>query len=165
MSQKGYYGSILNRSRTRHGYLVGPFRTHEMALAMVDAAKREMDKANPSEAAFSAFGSLVLTTDSVLLMPTGVLNERLGVTLDATGWAQVPAAYRDAYRLRLNARITGPGKGKKFDEEYQWALASDVEKVNGYLFGRRRSSGCSGYLSTPLMQRRYPYINRQEVEF
>ena len=165
MSQKGYYASILNRSRTRHGYLVGPFRTHEMALAMVDAAKRDADKANPIEAAFSAFGSLVLEMDSVLLMPTGVLNERLGVTLDASGWAQVPAAYREAYRLRLNARITGEQKGKKFDEEYQQMLVSDVEKINGYLFGRRRSSGCSGFLSTDLMQHRYPYINRQEMEW
>lgn len=157
MSQRGYYASIRNYSQTRHGFLVGPFRTREMALAMVDAAWREANTVR-ADAAFSGFGTLSLEMDSVLLMPPGVLNERLGVTLDASGWAQVPASQREAYRLRLNDRITGDQAGAKFTEEYQRALAADAEKVHDYIFRRRRNSGCSGFLSTRAMQQRYPHV-------
>ena len=162
---KGYYASMRSHSGKHAWALVGPFLTKEMALTMVDPAHRKASDLYPSEATWSGFGTCSIEDESADLLPAGVLNKQMGVTRNTRGWAQIPEAYRDAYRLRLNDRITGEQQGKKFDEEYQKALAGDVEKIKDYIFRRRRNSGCSGFLSTPLMKRRYPHIDRQESEF
>jgi hypothetical protein len=162
---KGYYASIRNHSETRHGFLAGPFLTHDMALTMVEPARRKAYEVNRREAIWSGFGTCSIEDESPDLLPAGVLNQHLGVTRNTRGWAQIPEAYRDAYRLRLNARITGPQEGSKTSDEYQQQLVADAEKIRDYTIGRRRNSGCHGFLSTLLMQRRFPHINNQEEDW
>lgn len=164
MSIKGYYASIRDCSQTQHGFLAGPFLTHDMALTMVEPAKRKAYEVNSKEATWSGFGTCSIEDDSPDLLPAGVLNKHMGVKRNDRGWAQIPEAYRDAYHLRLNARITGPQEGAKTTDEYQRQLAADVDKVNDYIFRRRRHSGSRNFLSTPLMQLRYPHINNQEKD-
>lgn len=165
MTIKGYYASMRSHSGKRHWLLAGPFMTKEMALTLVDPTKREANDLDPVNATWSSFGTCSIEDDSPDLLPAGVINKQMGVTRNTRGWAQIPEAYRDAYRLRLNARITGPQEGAKTTDEYQQQLVADAEKVRDYTIRRRRNSGCRGFLSTPLMQRMFPHINNQEKDW
>lgn len=46
----------------------------------------------------------------------------------------------------------------------QWDKLRDARTVNEYMRGIRHS-GCSGLLRDPKMQKKYPHINRQIMEF
>ena len=72
----GYYVSVM-RSGRQQGLLAGPFATHQEALDLVDAARREACAVDPW-CDFDAFGTCRLRGGSAL--PHGRLNERLGVT-------------------------------------------------------------------------------------
>jgi hypothetical protein len=69
-----YYVSIIRDGRV--GLLAGPFRKHADALAMVDQARTEAEKADP-RAAFDSFGTVRLADDYT---KPGVLNARLGLS-------------------------------------------------------------------------------------
>lgn len=162
---KGYYASMRSHSGKHAWALAGPFLTHDMALTMVEPTRRKANELYPAEATWSGFGTCSIEDESPEALPAGVLNKHLGVTRNTRGWAQIPEAYRDAYRLRLNARITGPQEGAKTSDEYQQQLVADAGKIRDYTIGRRRNSGCHGFLSTPSMQRRFPHINNQDEDW
>jgi hypothetical protein len=147
-----YYISI--KDGPRHGFLAGPFRTHTEALALVDDARRVAQRVNRVQATFAGFG-----TCSGEFFTPGVINDLLGVQIDPdTGYARIRGTLRSKYQLALHARITGV----EWDKDYFDALEADRRKVEEYIQGRVRHSGCNGWLHTRRMQRRYPHINRQE---
>ena len=68
-----FYVTVRNDSR--HGWLAGPFETHQEALDTVPAAKVLAMKADPM-AHFYGFGSASLPRELEKL-PKGVFNEKL----------------------------------------------------------------------------------------
>lgn len=68
---KGYFVSMINGKRT--ALLVGPYATHQEALAMVDKAKEKAIQLN-LWCVFYTFGTCKIESDS---LPTGKLNEQL----------------------------------------------------------------------------------------
>jgi hypothetical protein len=73
-----YYVSLrrADPAGTRTALLAGPFATHTEALAMVDRAKDEAERADP-RAFWDAHGTCSLPRD--VGNPFGKLNQRLGV--------------------------------------------------------------------------------------
>lgn len=67
----GFYVSVIDG--TRKGLLLGPYDTHEAALANVDRAKAEAEAVDPF-AHFYAFGTSRLAGNH---LPAGRLNDRL----------------------------------------------------------------------------------------
>lgn len=164
---KGYYASIRNHSQTRHGFLAGPFEKHEMAMVMVDPAHFRAVHLNQTETAFAGFGTLSLDLDDVSIMPIGLLNSDLGVTL-VDGWGQLPAGCVEIYQRFLDTLTLYPRQGSEAGDAYQLALARDARKVYEYEVLGWRTAGCSCYLTTPEMRTAYPHIDcqykRKEVE-
>jgi len=148
-----YYTSI--KRGIYHGFLSGPFRTHQEALALVDDARHVANRINHMQAVFAGFG-----TCSGELFTPGVINDHLGVEIDPeTGYARIVAPLKYT-KLALEAYAAGV----EWDKEKYFALESDQRKVEDYIERRIRHSGCRGWLSTPEMQQRYPHINNQEIE-
>lgn len=65
-----YYVSI--RDGARVGLLLGPYYSHDEALAMVDCARAIADRCNPAQAAFAGFGTLRMP---VVFVEPGKLND------------------------------------------------------------------------------------------
>lgn len=70
-----YYVSMLRGRRV--AYLAGPLPSHAAALALVEAARRAANRADPWSA-FDAFGTCSMEEGPA--NPVGVLNAALGVT-------------------------------------------------------------------------------------
>lgn len=68
-----FYVSVADAGRV--GLIAGPFATHAEALAMVEPARTEAEKAN-AWAAFYAFGTVRMAEGYTA---PGVLNGRLGL--------------------------------------------------------------------------------------
>lgn len=75
MSERKYYVTMLRDKR--YAFLLGPFATHDEALALVNTAQAEAHKVDPWSD-FDAFGTGSLS--GLIGYPTGRLNERLGVS-------------------------------------------------------------------------------------
>ena len=69
----GFYVSIKDPDRPhRYGLLLGPFDTHDEALANVALGRELAHEANPREAAWAAFGTCKVTGK---VLEPGRLNE------------------------------------------------------------------------------------------
>jgi hypothetical protein len=63
LTKRSYYVTVQDDGRT--GFLLGPFKTHEEALAQVNRARDLADRADPF-AAFYAFGTSSLPADATV---------------------------------------------------------------------------------------------------
>lgn len=70
----GFYVSVVDGGR--HGYLLGPYDTHEAALANVDRGKAGAHEVD-DRAHWYGYGTCKVTAPT---LPTGRLNDRLGLT-------------------------------------------------------------------------------------
>jgi len=70
---KGYYVTMQRQvlGGVKTAWLLGPFPTHELALAQVDVAATKAEQIDPWMA-FDARGTTALTTDK---LPPGKLNQ------------------------------------------------------------------------------------------
>ena len=76
---KGFYVTV--RHAKRSGALLGPYATHGEALANVDRAKRYVLE-YVDFASFYAYGTAKATAKPGRELPTGRLNDRVGLTAD-----------------------------------------------------------------------------------
>lgn len=70
----GFYASVMDGVRT--GLLLGPYDTHDEAMAVVDTAAELAETVDP-RAHFYSFGTAKVTADR---LPKGRLNHLIGRT-------------------------------------------------------------------------------------
>jgi hypothetical protein len=99
---------------------------------------------------------------------------------DEPNWSR--ETFREWFRKRLHEKINVRGYqsrnrarrvrafwgdrrfGRRMTDDYTSAIAHDARVINDYVGKRIRSTGSSGLLRTPEMQKRYPHINCQREE-
>lgn len=95
--RRKYYVTMAREGRGV-ARLAGPFDTHDEALAHVDRAREEAEKADP-RASFDSFGTAGVVSDD---HRPGVLNQRLGI-----GASTAPSPVTVAGRRRVRDPLEG----------------------------------------------------------
>lgn len=148
VGQYAYFAS--SRYYDRHAFLVGPFRTHALALAAVKDAKRTVYK-HDLQACWYGYGTCRLPLDQVRdEKVVGKLHELMDVQVDADGFVIPKQEWRAESFQMLHEHITRKGqepyghaarnvrraKGRRWDAEYQRNLETDAEELRRLLTQR-----------------------------
>jgi hypothetical protein len=75
---EGFYVTV--RDRAKAGFLLGPYATHDEALANVGRARDEVMSRDPFGASFWGFGTAKATAKPGRELKPGKLNDVIGLT-------------------------------------------------------------------------------------
>lgn len=97
MGMIGYYATLRRYSTTgaRTAWLAGPFRDHDDAKSIARMAHDAAVRHDP-RCSWDMIGTSSITRDAGQSLPTGVLNEHLGLTLDTSGFVAIAKAKGEA---------------------------------------------------------------------